>query len=170
MKKKVAFVIAQKDFRDEELLEPKKVLETRGFITKVVSKTRNSATGRLGTVIEPDLAIPEVTAKDFAGVVFVGGPGAAKYFDDQDALNLAREFKKSGKLVGSICIAASILANAGVLISRTATGLPTEELNMKNKGADYTGMPVEVDGNIITAKDPSAAKEFGQALAYYLEG
>lgn len=169
MTKKAVFIIAQKDFRDEELLEPKEVLLSRGIATKIAAKTRNKAVGKLGTEIEPDLAIPEIEVKDFDAIIFVGGPGARSYFNDPDVLEVIRKFKEAGKILGAICVAPSILANTGVLIGKTVTAFPTEEENLKNKGAAYTGMPVEVDGNIVTAKDPTAAREFGEKLAYLLE-
>ena len=166
---KAVFIIAQNNFRDEELLEPKRILADRGIVTKIAAKTKNKATGKLGTEIEPDLAVPEIKVKDFDAIIFVGGPGAVQYFNDQDVFKLVKEFKEAGKILAAICIAPSILANAGMLISKTVTAFPSEEENLKNKGAEYTGMPVEVDGNIVTAKDPGAAKEFGERLAYLLE-
>lgn len=168
MKKRVVFIVAQNNFRDEELLEPREILDSRGVETKVASKTVRKAVGKLGTEIDPDLALAEVKAADFDGIIFVGGPGAIDYFDDQDALVLAQEFKRAGKIVSAICIAPSILANAGLLISKTATAFPSQEKNLVDRGANYTGMPVEVDGQIITAKGPEAVKEFGEALAYLL--
>jgi len=169
MAKKVVFVISQTDFRDEELLEPKEVLEGRGFEVKIASKTRNKAIGKLGAEVDPDLAIPEIEAKDFDALVFVGGPGARDYFSEGMVLDLVKDFKSAGKVLGAICIAPSILANAGALIGRNVTAFPSEEQNLRDKGADYTGMQVEVDGKVVTAKDPGAAKEFGEKLAYLLE-
>src|SRR3989338_3546164 len=168
MSKKAVFIIAQNGFRDEELLEPKAVLDDRGIKTKVASQTRKKALGKLGTEIEPDLALAEIRPQDFDAVIFVGGPGAVEYLADPLAWNLAKGFKQAGKVVAAICLAPSILANAGLLISKTATAFPSEENNLKAKGADYTGMPVEVDQNIVTAIGPEAAKEFGEQIAYLL--
>ncbi|NUM25487.1 MAG: DJ-1/PfpI family protein [Candidatus Buchananbacteria bacterium] len=170
MKKRVVFIVAQNAFRDEELLEPKKILDNRGFEAKVAAKTRNRAVGKLGTEITPDMAVAEVKPQDFDAAVFIGGPGAVSYFNDGEVLQLVRDFRAKRKLIGAICIAPSILANAGILISKTVTAFPSEEENLKDRGADYTGMPVEVDDLIVTAKDPAAAKEFGERLAYLLEG
>jgi protease I len=36
---------------------------------------------------------------------------------------------------------------------------------IESKGAKYTGKSVEVDGNVITANGPTAAREFGRAIA-----
>lgn len=169
MAKSAVFVIAQSNFRDEELLETKEVLIKRGINVKVAAKTRHKAVGKLGTEIEPNLAVAEIETTDFDAVIFVGGQGARDYFFDQEVLKLAQDFRKADKILGGICIGPSILANAGVLIGKTVTAFPTEEQGLRDKGADYTGMSVEVDGKIITAKDPTAAKEFGEKLVFLLE-
>lgn len=166
---KVALITPQENFRDEELLETKKILESHNFKAVIVSKTRNKILGKLGTELEPDLAAREVDAKDFVGAVFVGGAGAAAYFNDDDILKLARDFKWLGKVISAIDVAPTILANAGCLISKTVTALHTEEQNLKNRGADYTGMSVEVDGKIVTGKDVSAVKEFAEKVAFILK-
>ncbi|MFA6382392.1 MAG: DJ-1/PfpI family protein [Candidatus Buchananbacteria bacterium] len=169
MSKKAVFIVAQANFRDEELLEPKKVLASRGIITKIAARTRHKAVGKLGTEINPDLAIREIEPKDFDAIIFVGGAGAREYFSDQEVFSLVNNFRLAGKILAAICIAPSILANAGALISKTVTAFAGEEENLRNKGADYTGMDIEVDGKIVTASGPSAAREFGEKIAYLLE-
>jgi len=168
MSKKAVFIIAQNRFQDQELLDTKKVLDGHGVETKIAAKTRDAALGKLGTTINPDLSLAEVDISKIDALIFIGGPGAFVYFDDQEVLGLAREAYKKNKILGAICVASSILANAGILIGKTVTGFPTEEQNLKNRGADYTGMQTEVDGKIVTAIDPSAANEFGQKLVYLL--
>ena len=169
MSKKIVFIIAQHDFRDEEFLNSRAILESRGIESSIASKTRDNTVGRLGTVMAPDLAVAEVEPKYFDGLVVIGGPGVVSYFEDDEVLDVIRQFKKESKLIGASSLASSVLAAAGVLIGKTVTGLPEEEEYLRNKGGDYTGMPVEVDDNIITAKYPDDAKKFGEALAYYLE-
>lgn len=169
MPKKAIFIIAQNNFRDEELLEPQAVLESRGITTKVASRTTEVALGKLGAEVVPDLKVAAVKSADFAAIIFVGGSGATVYFGDQSAWQLARDFARAGKVVAAICIAPSILANAGVLLGKRATAFPTEEQNLRSKGAEYTGMPVESDGKIITANGPQAAREFGEKIAWELE-
>ncbi len=169
MGKKIIFIIAQNNFRDEELIEPKQILEKRGILVKIASKTRAKAFGKIGTEINPDFSLAEIEAKNFDAIAFVGGAGARQYLDDPDALRIAGEFKKADKIIGGICIGPSILANAGIIIGKKVTAFPTEEENLRNRGAEYTGMQFEVDGKLVTAKDPTAAKEFGEKLAYLLE-
>ncbi|MFH1586641.1 MAG: DJ-1/PfpI family protein [Candidatus Diapherotrites archaeon] len=162
--KKAVFVVSQNMFRDEELFEAKEELDNAGIETKVASLTKETATGKLGGTVKPDLAINEISAKDFDAIVFVGGGGSTVYFGNQAALKLAREFFEKKKIVAAICIAPSILANAGILKGKKATVFGTEHRNIEEKGATYTDERVTVDGKIITANGPAAAHEFGQKI------
>jgi len=167
---KVLMVVAQKDFRDEEFFEPRDVLIKNGVEVKVASQKKDLARGRLGGTVMPDMTLEEVDVGNFAAVVFVGGPGAAVYFDDPVAHKLARDFHGAGKWVAAICAAPSILANAGLVRGKRATCTAGEEENLKAKGADFTGAMVELDGKILTASGPEAARAFGKKLAELLKG
>lgn len=67
--------------------------------------------------------------------------------------------------MSAICLAPVTLANAGLLEGKRATVYPSAKSFLKWKGATYTGNPVEVDGNIVTANGPEVAEEFAQAVA-----
>ncbi len=164
---KVLMVIAPNNFRDEEYFETRKVLESEGSSVITASKDLAAAKGMLGGAAVPDIALADVKAGDYDAIVFVGGSGAKVYFDDSDAKSLAKDAFLKGKVVAAICIAPTILANAGVLDGKKATIFKDEGLidNMKSKGADYTGEDVTSDGRIITGNGPSAAKEFGKRIA-----
>ncbi|MBW2971655.1 DJ-1/PfpI family protein [Candidatus Woesearchaeota archaeon] len=166
--KKILMVIAPEGFRDEEFLEPKKVFEGAGAEVTVASKGVKVAKGKLGATADVDMDISEASADDYDAVVFIGGPGAAVYFDDPVALNLAQKSYNSGKVTAAICIAPSILANAGVLDGKQATSFESESRNIEAKSAGYTGKPVTVDGKIVTANGPAAAKKFGEAIVKLL--
>lgn len=169
MQKKAVFIIAQKDFHDIEYSVPKKILDQRNIITKTAAKLKKPAEGKLGATVNPDLAIENINPNDFDAIVLIGGRGACDYLEDEIVIKIVQDFKKSNKIIGAICLAPSILANAGVLIGKTATATASQEENLRNKGADYTGMPLEVDGLVVTAKGPDAAEIFGEKLAYLLE-
>ncbi len=169
MNKKAVFVIAQNSFHDTELLAPKAVLDQRKITTKIASMKNAPAHGKLGAIINPDLTLDEIKVTDFDAIIFVGGKGSVEYFENDQALNLVKDFQKAGKILGAICLAPSILANAGALIGKIVTATSSQEENLRNKGAEYTGMPSEVDGKVVTAKGPDAAKDFGEKLAYLLE-
>ncbi|MFB6076087.1 MAG: DJ-1/PfpI family protein [Candidatus Aenigmatarchaeota archaeon] len=166
--KSVLMVIAPEDFRDEELQEPKDILTEYGAKVTVASKETDSATGMLGATVMVDKHLAEVDPKDYDAVIFVGGTGASVYFKDVVAKNLAKDAYQEGKIVGAICIAPSILANAGLLEDKIATSYSSQEGNLRDKGANYTGAGVEVDGKIVTGKGPKVASDFGQKVAEVL--
>jgi len=158
-------IIAPDKFRDEEFLEPKKVFEDNNLKVTVASKGVKQAKGKLGAIAEVDKDISEINTKDYDAIAFIGGAGASVYFEDDTALSLAKEAYDQGKITAAICIAPSILANAGILNGKKATAFQSEENNLVEKGADYTGQPVTQDGNIITANGPAAATSFGVTIA-----
>ncbi|MEM1562460.1 MAG: DJ-1/PfpI family protein [Candidatus Bathyarchaeia archaeon] len=163
--KRVLLIIAPKDFRDEEFLKPKEILGSMNAKITVASKGVTRATGMFGTVANVDIDINKVDVKDYDAIVFVGGVGSSTYFNDPTALKIAKEAYEQGKVVAAICIAPSILANAGILKGKSATSFPSEAENLRAKGAKYTGEPVTVDGKVITARGPEAASQFGEAIA-----
>ncbi|MFB6088498.1 MAG: DJ-1/PfpI family protein [Candidatus Aenigmatarchaeota archaeon] len=166
--KEVLMVIAPKDFRDEELQEPKDVLTKHGANITIASKETDSATGMLGATVMVDKHLAEVDPKEYDCIIFVGGSGTSVYFKDEVVKNLAKDAYKNGKLLGAICIAPSILANAGLLENKNATSYSSQEGNLRDKGANYMGSGVEVDGKIVTGKGPQVATEFGQKIAEVL--
>lgn len=164
-KKKVLFVIAHENFRDEELEEPKRILEEQGVNTIIASSRLGMIQGMLGDVVEAGLSIKNVKTGDYDAVIFIGGVGAEEYWDDPTAHSIAREAVERDIVVGAICIAPVTLARAGVLRGRQATAFNSVACELEKAGARYTGVPVERDGFIITADGPASATQFGKAIA-----
>lgn len=161
-------VIASNNFRDEEYAEPRRTLESAGARVTVACSSLNTAKGKLGLEVKPDILINEVKESDYDGIVFVGGGGSQEYFNSPVAHRLAQSFHGSGKLTSAICIAPAILANAGLLKNKKATSFPSEADSLKEKGAVFTGNSVESDGKIVTGSGPEAAKKFGEKLVEVL--
>ena len=169
--KRVLMVIAPENFRDEELLHTKDELERAGVNTTIASSKTGEAKGKLGARVNVTLKLDQVNVGDYDAVIFVGGPGSEVYFNDRQALSIAGGAFKKGKVTCAICIAPVILANAGVLKGKRATVWNGEYIEkIESKGATYTGKPVEVDGNVITANGPAAAREFGRTIAKAIKG
>ncbi|NMB01360.1 MAG: DJ-1/PfpI family protein [Firmicutes bacterium] len=166
--KTVALVIAEKGFRDEEYQVPHDILKDAGFNVLTVSTTTEEAVGRFGLKVTPDTLITDLVAKTLDALVFIGGGGSEQYFEDPLAHKLATTMVDEDKVLGAICIAPVILANAKLLAGRRATVFPDGAEVLKEMGAIYTGADVEVDGKIITGNGPEAAKDFAEALVKLL--
>jgi protease I len=164
----VLFVVAPERFRDEELLEPKRILEARGATVTVTSTRPGQARGMLGARIAVDRTVAQLDASDFAALAIAGGAGApAHLWDSEPLLAIARALHAAGKPVGAICLSPPVLARAGLLAGKRATTFPAERaiLEVKRGGATYVDAPVVVDGAVVTASGPAAAAAFGETLA-----
>ncbi|MEW6170491.1 MAG: DJ-1/PfpI family protein [Candidatus Omnitrophota bacterium] len=162
---KVVMIIADNNFRDEELLDTKAILEKNDIKVIIASTTQDDVYGMLGAKVKPDILLKDIKAQDFDAVIFVGGSGAEQYWNDPVALNLAKEACELKKIVAAICIAPVILANAGILKDKKATVWPSEKEKLKDKDVFYSGKTVEIDENIITADGPQSAREFAEAIS-----
>lgn len=168
MSKKVLIVIAPENFRDEEFFEPKEILEKANIEVDVANSTGAVSKSSFGKMVIPDKSLDEVNANDYDAVIFVGGSGSSVYFNNKKAIGISKEFFDKGKIVAAICIAPTILANAGILNGKKATAYPSEKDRINAVGT-YTGSDIEQDGNVITGKWPSAAKEFGRKIVKALK-
>lgn len=162
--KRILMVIAFENFRDEELKVPKEILEKNGIVVDVASVKKGIARGMLGTKIDVNITLQEIKENDYDGIIFVGGIGSQSLFTNTSAIKLAQNFYKNKKIVGAICLAPGILANAGILNGKKATCFYSASDILKKNGAIYTGNPVEIDGNIITGNGPEAAEKFGKEI------
>lgn len=171
--KKVLLVVAHKDYRDEEYDSTRSALESSGVSVAVASVGTEDAEGIKGGKAKVDILLKDASVEDFDGVAFIGGPGSKSYVGQSDASGLAREFLSRGKAVGAICYAPAILAKAGILSGRNATGWKTDDNHevpdlIAREGGIYSDNSVVVDGKVVTAFNHLSAKEFGETLAKML--
>ncbi|MDP3093385.1 MAG: DJ-1/PfpI family protein [bacterium] len=167
--KKIALIIAFRDFNDEEYLVPRGILESAGFKIITASNKLGQAIGAYGQETDVNLLIEDLKVKDFEAVIFIGGSGASRYLDDPNAHRIALETVLEDRVLGAICIAPAILAKAGVLKSKKATVWSSNMDKsfvqiLKKEGVNYENKPVVADGKIVTASGPSAAQDFAMTI------
>lgn len=167
--KKIAMIVAFRDFRDAEYFVPKEIFEKAGAEIKTVSDKLGTAIGADGGDTKVDILLSDLNVLDFDAIVFIGGPGCLKHLDNETSYKVAREAIEQNKVLGSICISPVILAKAGVLSGKRATvwSSPLDRgpvKILKENGAIYVDENVVVDGKLITANGPGAAKEFGEKI------
>lgn len=167
--KRVVFILASDKFRDEELLEPKKILEEGGVEVVVASSSLETATGMMGARYTPEILYTDINVDEFDAVVFIGGSGSSEYWDDPIAHELAREAAEKGKLLGAICIAPVTLARAGLLKGKRATCFSSTRDKVQAEGAKLSDSRVEIDGNIVTGEGPTAVGAFGKKILEILD-
>ena len=171
--KKTVFIIAFRDFKDEEYLIPKQVLENADIEVITVSDKPGTATGVGGNEANVDLTIENLNIDNFDGIIFIGGPGALTHLDNEKSYEIAQKAVEKGKILGAICISPVILAKSGVLQDKKATvwsnALDKSAIKtLEQNEALYQDEKVVIDGKIITANGPAAAQEFGNKLVKLL--
>lgn len=161
---KILMVVAPEGYQDTEFNVPRETFENAGFDAVVASRNVSVAKGCLGGEVKIDIDASKANPEKYDAVVFVGGPGCPRLFDDDFVMQLARNCVKSCKIVAAICIAPVILARAGLLKGKKATVFPSGKDDLASAGARYTGAGVEIDGKFITANGPRQAQEFADAI------
>ena len=166
----VLFIIAQQDFRDEELLDPKDIFEEEGYECTISSIEEGKAQGKLGAVVAVDIAVQDVDIERFDLLVLVGGPGAPGLVEHKEVLDLLQNAKGKVKLIAAICISPLILAKAGLLKGKRATVFECKEgiSALENGGAIYVKEDVVVDADIVTAAGPWTARDFAEKIVELL--
>ena len=163
---KVLLIVAQKDFQPVEYSKVRDALETEGVAVDVASPNGGTATATSGFTVET-MPIANVNVDDYIAVVIIGGPGTRSNLAGTKGLNeLISSADEKGKIIAAICLAPTILAEAGILDGVKATVWPEEEYIklLANYGAIYINKHVVTDGKIITAQGPMAAEEFATTV------
>ena len=118
-----------------------------------------------------DALAEELDYSAFDAAILPGGiPGVDNLKADATVRKVCTEFAAASKVVAAICAAPSVLAAFGILQGKKATVYPGMEDKLTTAGAEYTGLPITLDGNIITGEALGAAIPFALALASRLAG
>ncbi|MDH7592804.1 MAG: DJ-1/PfpI family protein [Methanomicrobiales archaeon] len=165
-------VIAPEQFRDEELFEPISLFRTEGIEFEIASTRTGTARGMMGGRAEASLYLDDVRTERYDGIVIVGGIGAEKHLWGSGQLrDLIRRFDRDGKLLAAICLSPVALGRAGALKGKRATVFRTAGTlqEMSSCGALASSEDVVVDGRVITANGPAAARRFGEEIVKLLK-
>ena len=165
--KRILMIVAHQGYQQVEYSIPRKLFEQSGVIVATASDALGEAVAKDGSTTAVDVVLENVTSAEYDGYIFIGGPGSLEHLDNQTSYELLQKVAEKKKLIGAICIATRILAKAGILHKRQATGWDGDsqlgELYREN-GVYYAKQDVVVDDYIITATGPSAAREFAERI------
>lgn len=135
---------------------------TAGLDDKPVKASRS-------VVLIPDTTLDEAIKQSFDMVVLPGGlPGADHLDNDSRIHKLLKDMQQQGKYVAAICAAPKVLANAGLLINKSATAYPG--VLEKIPDLHLVDAPIVKDGQILTSRGPGTAMDFALELIETLIG
>jgi len=133
--------------------------------------TKDCVEGAHGIRFCPDMGLDDALTSEYDMAVLPGGlPGTDNLEADARLVGLLKAMAESGKFVGAICAAPRVLANAGLLDGKKATGYPGFIDGGKYPALTYTGAAVERDGKVLTSRGPGTAMDFALAIVEALLG
>lgn len=165
---KSVLVILGKGFEELEAVGPIDVLR-RANVTVTLASTEPSLTvqGRNSMLLVADVLLDAVAHQSFDAVIVPGGPAVAALRQDERVLSLLRRHASAAKILGAICAAPLVLAEAGLLEGRRYTGHASIAPSLP---ALVTTQAVVVDGRLLTSRGAGTAVHFGLALVEALVG
>lgn len=167
--KKVAVLLAN-GFEEIEALTAVDLLRRARVYVDTVSITDDYMVhGSHGINVQTEDLFDEVDFNEFDMVVLPGGlPGTTYLNDHAGVQKVVKSFAESGKYVGAICAAPSILGGLGLLNGKHAISYPSFE--DKLTGAIVTRNAVVQDGNIITSRGMGTSIDFALKLVEVMAG
>ena len=152
-------------YEDLELWYPKlRLIEAGAHVVLAGSKAKQEYTGKNGYPCVSDVAISEVIAGDFAGLIVPGGFMPDKLRRDSDVLEIVRQFDAAGKLIAAVCHGGWIPISAGVYRGVRVTGSPGIKDDLVNAGAIWEDKSVVVDRHFVSSRKPDDLPDFCRGI------
>jgi transcriptional regulator GlxA family with amidase domain len=137
-------------------------------VTFVAAETGPVRTDNRMLAIDADAELADLPAPDV--VLVPGGPGEVAARAGGPALDWLRAAHKTSTWTTSVCTGSLILAAAGLLDGRRATGHWLAMDKLRELGADAVAERFVFDGKIVTAAGVSAGIDMALALAARIAG
>ena len=168
MVKKV-LILAEDDFRDEELIYPYYRMIEEGLEVVVAARGKKRVVGKFGLPVAVDAEISECVKCEFDAVIIPGGFAPDKLRTYEEVLEVVRAVHLAGGVVAAICHAGWVLASADVIKDKKVTSYVAIKDDMVNAGGKWEDSEVVVDQNVITSRKPSDLPAFCREIIKKLQ-
>ena len=122
-----------------------------------------------GVMLVPDTTLEAALHDSFDMIVLPGGqPGANNLKADKRIIALLQHMAQQGKYIAAICAAPSVLATAGLLDGKQATGFPGALDSFPSVKQQHAA--IAEDEKFITSRGPGTAMDFALILVERLAG
>lgn len=167
---KLVYVFLIDGFEEVEAFTPVDFLRRcEGVEVLTVGVRDKNVTGSHAIPTIADITLDEVDIDKADMIVLPGGmPGTVNLAQTPKLIDLVHKAFERDIIVGAICAAPSILGKLGYLKGRNATCATGFEQDLYE--SKCTGEPVEVDGNVVTARGAGVSCQFSFELISKLVG
>ena len=169
MSKKRILVLLAPGFEELEAVAVIDILRRAGIYVISAGTISGPISSAHNISILPDKLLDEVTEQNFDLIVLPGGlDGTKNLAKDQRVVKMLQKQLGSGRAVGAICAAPTVLDRYGLAQGKTITCHPTcRDAIQKAKLSEDR---VVRDGLIVTSQGPGTAIEFALNLVELLMG
>jgi protease I len=109
-------------------------------------------TEKPGYRVQADLALAEVVAQDYDGLVLPGGRAPEYLRNREAAVAIVRHFLEAGKPIAANCHGPLLVLAAGGGRGRTMTAYPDLQPDVRGQGAEFINREVVVDGPLVSVR------------------
>lgn len=158
-------ILATDGYERSELRVPLEELRRHGADVKIASlkpgEIKSWDEKDWGDTVPVDITVDQVKHDDYDALVIPGGqinPDILR--TEEKAVDIVRNFIKTGKVVAAICHGPWLLVEADALRGRKATSYHSIKTDVKNAGASWEDKEVVTDNGIITSRSPKDLQAF----------
>ncbi|NIA08385.1 MAG: DJ-1 family protein [Nitrospiraceae bacterium] len=169
MSQKRVLVLLAPGFEELEAVAVIDILRRAGLEVVTAGQILGPIASARNIRISPDTTLDKVSMEAFDLIVLPGGvDGTENLAKDPRVIDILRRQIDSGRLLGAICGAPTVLDRHGLIKGKNITCHPTCRETID--GARLSGDRVVQDGRLVTSQGPGTAIEFAYKLVELLIG
>lgn len=168
--KTIAFLL-HNNFEQAEYEDVNNQLKGKGYKTVLITTNEEKEVQAMnqdvdkGDTFTADLFASEAKAEDYDALVLPGGTvNADTMRGNKEAHSIINAVNDAGKPLAVICHAPWVLINTGIAKGKTLTAYHSLQTDLENAGASFVDKTVQVDGNLITSRNPDDISNFVEAI------
>lgn len=168
--KTIAFLL-HSNFEQAEYEDVNNQLKDKGYKTVLITTNKEKEVQAMkqdvdkGDIFTADIFAKEAKVTDYDALVLPGGTvNADTIRGNEEAHSIINAIYEAGKPLAAICHAPWVLINTGIAKGKTLTAYHSLQTDLENAGASFVDKTVQVDGNLITSRNPDDIKNFVEAI------
>ena len=168
--KTIAFLL-HNHFEQAEYEDVNNQLKDKGYKTILITTNKDKEVQAMqqdvnkGDTFTADIFAKDAKVNEYDALVLPGGTvNADTLRGNEEAHGIINGINDSGKLLAAICHAPWALINTGIAKGKTLTAYHSLQTDLENAGAKFVDKTVQVDGNLITSRNPDDIKNFVEAI------
>lgn len=168
--KTIAFLL-HNNFEQAEYEDVNNQLKEKGYKTVLITTNKEKEVQGMnedvnkGDTFTADIFAKDAKVADYDALVLPGGTvNADTIRGNKEAHDIVNAVNDADKPLAVICHAPWVLINTGIAKGKTLTAYHSLQTDLENAGATFVDKTVQVDGNLITSRNPDDINNFVEAI------